>query len=222
MTKLTIPGAVLTMFERIDPVTRQILLDHIYVYRVLGLAPDVSEEGEMIRYLWPLIVSEYARLDRQTKRTCKSRERYSNVTVSQEVPPSPKEKKSPHPLKEKDSSSPEELLDQAGLDRLFDRFWVVYPRKVGKSAAGKKFLAILRKSKEPIALVEKMIAAVKEQAIKLEWSKDRIQYIPHPLTWLNQGRWEDEVIAIGPERRNGQRKADNWIGTPTENLEEVF
>ena len=27
-----------------------------------------------------------------------------------------------------------------------------------------------------------------------EWTKDDGKYIPHPSTWLNQRRWEDEVV----------------------------
>ena len=26
-----------------------------------------------------------------------------------------------------------------------------------------------------------------------EWKKDNGKYIPHPSTWLNQRRWEDDV-----------------------------
>lgn len=214
MKALTIPASVCKMLERLEPVTRQILLGHVYDYRVLGLLPDVTEECETIRFVWPLIVSEYVRLEKEAerKRTVRGQ---SAVTPS----PSPKEKKSPHPLKEKDTSSSNPSLDQT----LFDRWWQMYPRHVGKKAARTKFFAILKKSNEDhTKLVEKMISAVYEQERKLEWSKDRIQYIPHPLTWLNQGRWEDEVEAIGSERRTGPRKADNWIGTPPEKIEEVF
>ena len=36
-----------------------------------------------------------------------------------------------------------------------------------------------------------MIEAVEEQKKSKQWSDP--QYIPHPYTWLNQGRWEDEL-----------------------------
>jgi hypothetical protein len=26
-----------------------------------------------------------------------------------------------------------------------------------------------------------------------DWSKDGGKYIPNPATWLNQGRWDDEI-----------------------------
>ena len=36
-----------------------------------------------------------------------------------------------------------------------------------------------------------MIEAVEQQKKSKQWSDP--QYIPHPYTWLNQGRWEDEL-----------------------------
>jgi hypothetical protein len=44
-----------------------------------------------------------------------------------------------------------------------------------------------------------MIAAVREQSRSPQW-KDP-QFIPHPRTWLSQGRWTDE-----PDRRHGERR----------------
>lgn len=70
----------------------------------------------------------------------------------------------------------------------FDLFWEAYPRKVGKQAAAKAFAKV----KVP---VDKLIAAVEAQKRSKDWQKDGGQYIPHPTTWLNQGRWEDEVEA---------------------------
>ena len=38
-----------------------------------------------------------------------------------------------------------------------------------------------------------LIAAIERQKQSQQWIKDDGQYIPNPATWLNQGRWEDEV-----------------------------
>jgi len=78
------------------------------------------------------------------------------------------------------------------LDRLrdrFDAFWDVYPRKVGKDAALKEWL----KHAPDAALTEAIIAAVNAQKFSPNWQKDGGQFIPHPRTWLHQGRWQDEV-----------------------------
>lgn len=74
----------------------------------------------------------------------------------------------------------------------FEVFWSAYPKKVGKQAAKKAF----EKVNVP---VESLVTAIKRQECSPQWSKDGGQYIPNPATWLNQGRWEDELTAIKPE-----------------------
>ena len=71
----------------------------------------------------------------------------------------------------------------------FDRLWSVYPRKVGKDAAAKAFA----KRKPDSALVETMVKAVEAQRTSRDWTKDGGQFIPHLSTWLNEGRWMDEI-----------------------------
>ena len=77
--------------------------------------------------------------------------------------------------------------DTSKKEELFESFWKVYPRKVGKEKCRNWF-----KSHKPNEeLVQKMIEAVEIQKKSKQWSDP--QYIPHPYTWLNQGRWEDEL-----------------------------
>lgn len=40
-------------------------------------------------------------------------------------------------------------------------------------------------------LVDQMLAALRVQVKALNWTGD--QYTPHPATWLNGERWQDEV-----------------------------
>lgn len=68
----------------------------------------------------------------------------------------------------------------------FDVFWAEYPKKVGKEAARKAFAKV----KVPI---ETLTAAIQRQKGSDQWTRDNGQYIPNPATWLNQGRWEDEL-----------------------------
>ena len=42
-------------------------------------------------------------------------------------------------------------------------------------------------------LLEEMLQAIEEQKKSNDWQKDNGQFIPYPYTWLNQGRWKDEV-----------------------------
>ena len=68
----------------------------------------------------------------------------------------------------------------------FERWWKEYPKKVGKQAAKTAFMKV----HEP---VETLIKAVQEQTYSKQWTIEGGRYIPNPATWLNQGRWDDEV-----------------------------
>ena len=69
-------------------------------------------------------------------------------------------------------------------------FWELYPRKVGKGDAKKKWDKIKPNSE----LFDKIINAVKENINhNSQWKRDNGQFIPHPATWLNQGRWDDDI-----------------------------
>ena len=65
----------------------------------------------------------------------------------------------------------------------FDEFYKLYPRKVGKGNAVKAW----KKIKNP----DEVIAGLKAQLFSL--SQLETQFIPHPASWLNADRWEDEV-----------------------------
>lgn len=78
-------------------------------------------------------------------------------------------------------------------DADFDKFWKAYPRKTGKFLANKVWKAINGDQ----SLVQIIIAAVERQRRSTDWQKDNGAYIPHPSTWLNQRRWDDEVPENG-------------------------
>lgn len=70
----------------------------------------------------------------------------------------------------------------------FDSFWVSYPRKVGKDAARKAFAKALARTD-----FGTVMAGVEGLRIRVA-GKDQ-QFTPHPSTWLNEGRWDDEDTA---------------------------
>ena len=74
----------------------------------------------------------------------------------------------------------------------FDEFWSLYPRKVGKQAAIRKWDHVTKRT-EP----EVIIAGLKRLLPELTATERRYQ--PNPATWLNQGRWEDETGAVQPD-----------------------
>lgn len=88
--------------------------------------------------------------------------------------------------------------DDGATPKPFDRFWEAYPRRVGKNAAQKAW-AKLKPSAE---LLETILAAIAAQQAGADWLRDDGEYIPHPASWLNGGRWLDEVreyIAPAPK-----------------------
>jgi len=82
----------------------------------------------------------------------------------------------------------------------FEDFWSAYPKKVGKDAAAKAFAR--RKVDE--MLLASMLSAIGAQRRLEQWTRDGGQYIPHPATWLNEGRWQDEAGQTGD--------AEPWVG----------
>lgn len=75
-------------------------------------------------------------------------------------------------------------------------FYKGYPVKKRKDAARKAWEK-LNPSPELIATIMKALEAQKRSP---EWLRDGGRYIPHPATWLNERRWEDEAPPP-PERR---------------------
>lgn len=73
---------------------------------------------------------------------------------------------------------------------LFDEFWAAYPRKIGKDAARKAF----ERRKVGKAVLADMLRAIQAQKATPQWLRDAGQFIPHPTTWLNEGRWQDEAV----------------------------
>ena len=71
----------------------------------------------------------------------------------------------------------------------FDEFWKAYPRRVAKGAAMKSWNRIAPND----ILLDEILKAIEIQKRSSQWQKDGGQFIPHPSTWLNQMRWEDEV-----------------------------
>lgn len=69
----------------------------------------------------------------------------------------------------------------------FDRFWALYPRKTNRAQAVKAW----DKLKPDLALCKVMDAAIREQMQSAQWQDP--QHIPHPSTWLNGERWNDEL-----------------------------
>lgn len=69
----------------------------------------------------------------------------------------------------------------------FDTFWNLYPRKVAKDLCLQKW-----KSKKLDKIGEQIINHVKEIKQTKQWKDNDGEFIPMPLTYINQKRWETE------------------------------
>ena len=74
----------------------------------------------------------------------------------------------------------------------FDAFWSAYPRRVGKGAARKAFAKAITKVD-----LQTMLDALERRKSSNQWAKDGGEFVPHPSTWLNQERWEDDLDSEG-------------------------
>ncbi len=84
--------------------------------------------------------------------------------------------------------------DQSGDQRpAFADFWALYPRRVAKQAAARAW-ARLSDTDQIEALVGLVAWAVvwRHQAQQRE---EWLDFLPHPASWLNGRRWEDELPA---------------------------
>lgn len=85
-----------------------------------------------------------------------------------------------------ESISLQEYIGQTDSD--FEQFWSVYPKKVAKAEARKAFAKKVRHED-----MTKLLATIDKYKRTKQWSDK--QYIPHPTTFLNQERWNDEVVS---------------------------
>lgn len=87
----------------------------------------------------------------------------------------------------------------------FAEFWKQYPRKAAKPAAQKAW----KKLKPSSQTLSGLMAALDRQKDSPEWLKDGGQFIPHPATWLNGRRWEDETPPTTAARAGNPGHADD-------------
>ena len=80
-------------------------------------------------------------------------------------------------------------LEQETKAAAFDVFWEQWPRREAKAAARRAW------SKIPIAEYPALMAGLEMWRKSEQWTRG---IVPHPATWLNGRRWEDEVEILAP------------------------
>jgi len=96
-----------------------------------------------------------------------------------------------------------QLRDSVKIDIGFESFYKLYPRKTNKPGA----LRAWKKIKPDAALRPRIMDRLKT-FIAIDWSRTEPNYIPHPATWLNGRRWEDQIIQPATPKRG--EASDDW------------
>lgn len=71
----------------------------------------------------------------------------------------------------------------------FEDFWKLYPRKVEKKKASAKWARV------PCELHAQILADIEARKKSDQWTRG---FIPHPTTYLNGERWNDEITSKTP------------------------
>lgn len=79
----------------------------------------------------------------------------------------------------------------------FDAFWSTYPRKAGKATARKAFEKAVERAGNPTPLLDGA------RRLRDDPNLPEKRFIPHPATWLNGDRWEDEPLPPRAGAREG-------------------
>ena len=201
MKRLIITPPLIERISRLEPETRNLVLGHIFDLRVNGLRPDVSCETEAIRLIWPDILREYARLDKDAdrQRTVRGQSRIEKETNNEEG-------KIPHtPLKEEETKKEKEL----SLQRVRVR-GVFVPPAAEEVAT---YCRERRNSVDPqafVAFYESNGWKVGRNAMK-DWHAA-------VRTWeRRESRAPRQSQFVAPTRH-----ADNWRGTRKEDIGDVL
>lgn len=73
-------------------------------------------------------------------------------------------------------------------DQAFEAFWAIYPRRIAKKPAKQAYIKALVETTPDVILegVKRYISHIQAENIELK-------YICHPASWLNQGRYDDDL-----------------------------
>lgn len=107
--------------------------------------------------------------------------------------PYPKQKPKQKPKKK----NPPPPSDEGGAFDAFWDSWPKHPRKVAEAQCRRKW-----KTKGCETVAGQVMAALEAAKASESWRKDAGEFIPAPLTWLNQSRWEAPTEAESAAEAN--------------------
>ena len=154
------------------------------------------------RFTWPVakqaIDRARAESEKQTANGSKGGRPKKNPEKPTETQQNPEKPNETLKAKDKEKEKINNKVSKETYMREFDVFWAAYPRHTGKQDAYKAFV----KLKPDEALMQAILSGIERQKQSAQWTKDGGQFIPHPATWLNGCRWEDELPKNVPKWAN--------------------
>lgn len=101
------------------------------------------------------------------------------------------------------------------IDSFFAEFWSVFPKKVAKLSAEKRFTILVKNGADPAEII------AGARAYRESRHGEDPQFTKQPDGWLNAGRWQDEpdpvVVPVGA----GTKKAQGWLDIGNMALPEI-
>lgn len=97
------------------------------------------------------------------------------------------------------------MLFKLEQEKQFNEFWAVYPRRVGKGAAQKRFIKAL--GRDRFKNIMDGLAVMVEAYKSIEK-----RFIPHAATWLHQDRWLDELETTEITIENPHPELEKYCG----------
>jgi hypothetical protein len=148
---------------------------------------------------------------REQNRLAQERWRNKNKPASATVDPDKPIQKQKH---KHTNNPPNPPASPGGAFARFWESWPAHPRKVAREQCERKWA-----SKGCDVIAEQVLAALEAAKASEAWAKDGGEFIPAPLVWLNQARWEaptEQEAAIGDpwETALGVNSIAKHIGMP--------
>lgn len=110
--------------------------------------------------------------------------------------------KEPHRKKKEEIITPIVPFCQSPEDDTFLSFWQMYPNKKNKQSSIKAWAKLTEEEKQ-LAL-----SALPQHLKQDQWIRDDGKYIPHPATWINQKRFQDELTPAVDRKSHGKSPSE--------------
>ena len=114
------------------------------------------------------------------------------VALSLTAPAPPQQPGEPRPKRRPREPSPESPPG-------FEEFWQVYPKKRAKQDARRAWRKVRPED------VPAILAAVERWKRTEDWQRENGRFIPYPATFVNGGRWQDEIPEIPAEHSQAEQ-----------------